>query len=111
MSEKTNRYVSQIEELRSSTSLGNEFGHISDKVYLDYAANPIYMTSLIKDYHDKLTMPSNQSQTDQYLNSFFTNPHSHNLSGLFFNREYIFEINFEALKCVSKFFFKDFDLI
>ncbi len=71
------QYIEQIEKLRSPDN--PEFSHLSNKIYLDHAANGIYMNSLIKDYYKKLTR---QNSNDQDLGStFFSNPHSHNLSG------------------------------
>jgi len=79
-----NQYVEKIQNLRSNNSA--EFSHLFNKVYLDHAANAIYMNSLIKDYHDKLT---NQNLHEKDLvSSFFSNPHSHNLSG---NKNYNLE--------------------
>ena len=58
----------KIEELRST-----EFAHLNQKIYLDHAANTIYMKSLIHDYYLKLTDST----------SLFSNPHSHSESGIY----------------------------
>ena len=88
-----NQYIEQIEKFRSSDN--SEFSHLSKKIYLDHAANGIYMNSLIKDYHDQLTKRNKHDQ--DLLSTFFSNPHSHNLSGKNLNNFlsiFLYEYNF-----------------
>jgi molybdenum cofactor sulfurtransferase len=66
------KYKTKIEELRLST---NEFAHLGSEIYLDHAANTIYMSSLINDFKEKLTNETNSSNW-----SLFSNPHSHSQS-------------------------------
>lgn len=69
-------YALRIQSARS----GGEFAHLGDQVYLDHAANTIYAASLIEDYKQKLTDPSNWS--------LFSNPHSQSQSAQY-TRAYI----------------------
>lgn len=69
------QYRNQIESMRSMNH--SEFFHLSDQVYFNHAANTIYLSSLIKAYHDKLTANSNWS--------LFSNPHSQSQSGIYTN--------------------------
>lgn len=39
-------YASRIDELRSSTETESDFSHITNQIYLDHAANAIYMARL-----------------------------------------------------------------
>jgi molybdenum cofactor sulfurtransferase len=71
-----NSYKETIETLRNSS----EFTHLTNEVYLDYAANGVYMTSLVKEYALKLA-----PQTPQTSCSLFSNPHSHSQSGSYTN--------------------------
>ena len=62
-------YKSKIEKLRANDE--DEFGHLNGKIFLDHAANTIYMKSVIQDYSKKLTQ------------NLFTNPHSNSESGIY----------------------------
>jgi hypothetical protein len=72
-------YNKKIEELRSTES--NEFQHLRNETFLDFAANSIYPKSLILDYYEKLTA-DNQSSLS---NCLFSNPHSKSQSGQYTN--------------------------
>jgi len=72
-----NNYKETIETLRNSP----EFTHLTNEVYLDYAANGVYMTSLVKEYALKLAPPTPQTSSC----SLFSNPHSHSQSGSYTN--------------------------
>ena len=69
-------YVDLIEKFRQKNG---EFDHLGDEVFLDHAANGIYMSSLIKDFYEKCTSSENNGKLS--TSTFFTNPHSHNQSG------------------------------
>lgn len=71
-------YEIQIENLRSDS---NEFNNLKNQIYLDYAANSIYPSSLIKQYYEKLTIHDESSGSW----SLFSNPHSHSQSGFYTN--------------------------
>ncbi|RNA25421.1 molybdenum cofactor sulfurase [Brachionus plicatilis] len=73
-------YKSQIENLRSHSEQG-EFNHLKNQIYLDYAANCVYPSSLIKQYYQKLTTHDESSGSW----SLFSNPHSQSQSGLYTN--------------------------
>ena len=70
-------YREIIENLRRN---GVEFGHLATQIYLDHAANGIYMTSLIREYALKLAPEANSSTW-----SLLSNPHSHSQSGIYTN--------------------------
>lgn len=80
-------YTSRIESLRKSTDKNSEFSHVSEQIFLDHAANGIYMSSLVKDYYNKLTNTTEQDNQNglQETWSLFSNPHSHSQSGLYTN--------------------------
>lgn len=73
------KYRDRVELMRTPTNLRKpldenesnkfEFAHLADQIYLDHAANTIYMSSLIKAYQEKLVA------------SLFSNPHSQSQSG------------------------------
>lgn len=63
-----NDFKSLIEKLRTNDE---EFGHLNGKVFLDHAANTIYMKSVIHEYSKKLT------------ENLFSNPHSNSESGIY----------------------------
>lgn len=71
-------YEAQIENLRSDST---EFSYLKNQIYLDYAANSIYPSSLIKQYYEKLTTHEESSGAW----SLFSNPHSHSQSGFYTN--------------------------
>jgi molybdenum cofactor sulfurtransferase len=75
-------YKKQIDNLRNlkENESESEFEHLRNEIYLDHAANAIYMQSLIKDYYHKLAK-SNYSS----MNFLFSNPHSKHQSGLYTN--------------------------
>ena len=60
-------FASQMESLRQNSA---EFSHLGDQVYLDHAANAIYMSSLVTEFGARLTA----------RDSLFSNPHSHSQS-------------------------------
>jgi selenocysteine lyase/cysteine desulfurase len=68
------KYTAQMEGLRSADS--SEFAHLSDQIYLDHAANAVYMASAVEAFTRKLT--SKTVSTAGW--SLFSNPHSHSQS-------------------------------
>lgn len=72
-----NIYQENIKTLRLNKDNNGEFAHLSDQVYLDFAANSIYMASLVQEYTNKLI--KNEPI------SLFSNPHSHSQSGIYTN--------------------------
>ena len=68
-------FEESIEKMRQ---VGGEFGHLGEQVFLDHAANGIYMSSLIKDFNETCTSSNTKSNV-----SFFSNPHSHSQSALY----------------------------
>ena len=86
-------YKETIEKYRDAAS--DEFSHLKGGlVYLDHAANGLYMNSLIYDYYSKLTGGLNQSAVDSssltrgfnLSLALFSNPHSQSESGLYTNK-------------------------
>lgn len=77
-------YRDRIELMRSPEPQANrttrdvpfEFPHLGNQIYLDHAANTIYMSSLIRSYHERLV-----SHTNAATWSLFSNPHSQSQSG------------------------------
>lgn len=61
------KYRDRVESMRTPNKF--EFAHLADQIYLDHAANTIYMSSLIKSYQERLAA------------SLFSNPHSQSQSG------------------------------
>ena len=77
LDEYLTKYKTKIEQARLKKDSSSEFYHLSDQICLDHAANGVYMQSLIKEYHDKLT-----GLNESHVN-LFSNPHSNNQSGVY----------------------------
>ncbi|CAF0712368.1 unnamed protein product [Brachionus calyciflorus] len=73
-------YKTQIEKLRLSDE-SNEFSYLKNQIYLDYAANSIYPSSLIKEYYERLINHDESSGSW----ALFSNPHSQSQSSQYTN--------------------------
>lgn len=75
LNDDVKKYRDQMESFRSPKHESYEFSHLSNQIYLDHAANAIYMSSLIKSYQNRLL----DSDSNEWC--LFSNPHSRSQSG------------------------------